>query len=178
MSDELTNFLTTGEANFKGFASSILKMITQMIVKMTLFNAISSMMPGGKPFSFASMFSGKGFAHGGYTGDGGKYEPAGVVHKGEFVFTKEATNRIGAGNLYKLMRGYANGGQVGGSMGGGGATISGGSQFSFGDINVDVNNGNDPKGLETGVKMIFTEMIQRACSQGGEVYNFVNSKRG
>ena len=178
LSDELTNFLTTGEANFKGFASSILKMITQMIVKMTLFNAISSMMPGGKPFSFASMFSGKGFAHGGYTGDGGKYEPAGVVHKGEFVFTKEATNRIGAGNLYKLMRGYANGGQVGGSMGGGGATISGGSQFSFGDINVDVNNGNDPKGLETGVKMIFTEMIQRACSQGGEVYNFVNSKRG
>ena len=178
LTDQLTDFLTTGKANFKDFASNILKMITQMIVKMTLFNAISGMM-GGETFSFSSAFGGKGFARGGYTGDGGKYEPAGVVHKGEFVFTKEATNRIGAGNLYKLMRGYANGGQVGGSsMGGGGATISGGSQFSFGDINVDVNNGNDPKGLETGVKMIFTEMIQRACSQGGEVYNFVNSKRG
>ena len=178
LTDQLTDFLTTGKANFKDFAANILKMITQMIVKMTLFNAISGMM-GGETFSFSSAFGGKGFARGGYTGDGGKYEPAGVVHKGEFVFTKEATNRIGAGNLYKLMRGYANGGQVGGSsMGGGGATISGGSQFSFGDINVDVNNGNDPKGLETGVKMIFTEMIQRACSQGGEVYNFVNSKRG
>lgn len=177
LTNQLTDFLTTGKANFKDFATNILKMITQMIVKMTLFNAISGMM-GGKTFSFSSAFSGKGFAHGGYTGDGGKYEPAGVVHKGEFVFTKEATNRIGAGNLYKLMRGYANGGQVGGNMGGGGTTISGGSQFSFGDINVDVNNGNDPKGLETGVKMIFTEMIQRACSQGGEVYNFVNSKRG
>lgn len=32
-----------------------------------------------------------GFAKGGYTGDGGKYEPAGIVHKGEFVNTKEKT---------------------------------------------------------------------------------------
>jgi hypothetical protein len=33
------------------------------------------------------------FAKGGYTGDGGKYEPAGIVHKGEFVNTKETTSR-------------------------------------------------------------------------------------
>jgi len=33
----------------------------------------------------------KGFAHGGYTGEGGKYDVAGQVHKGEFVFTKEKT---------------------------------------------------------------------------------------
>lgn len=31
------------------------------------------------------------FAEGGYTGDGGKYDEAGVVHKGEFVMTKEKT---------------------------------------------------------------------------------------
>src|SRR5690606_2012582 len=55
-----------------------------------------------------------GFATGGYTGSGGKYEPAGVVHRGEFVFTKEATSRLGVGNLYNLMRGYASGGLVGG----------------------------------------------------------------
>lgn len=41
----------------------------------------------------------KGFAQGGYTGDGGKYEPAGVVHKGEYVFTKEQTKRFGRANL-------------------------------------------------------------------------------
>jgi tape measure domain-containing protein len=34
------------------------------------------------------------FASGGYTGDGGKYEPAGVVHRGEFVITKEKTKRF------------------------------------------------------------------------------------
>lgn len=36
-------------------------------------------------------FEQEGFAEGGYTGDGGKYETAGVVHKGEFVFDKETT---------------------------------------------------------------------------------------
>ncbi|HBB25476.1 MAG TPA: hypothetical protein DCZ59_04355, partial [Bacteroidetes bacterium] len=34
-----------------------------------------------------------GFAEGGYTGDGGKYTPAGIVHKGEFVINKENTRR-------------------------------------------------------------------------------------
>jgi len=31
------------------------------------------------------------FSSGGYTGDGGKYEPAGIVHRSEFVVNKEAT---------------------------------------------------------------------------------------
>lgn len=34
-----------------------------------------------------------GFEKGGYTGDGGKSETAGVVHKGEFVFTKDKTTK-------------------------------------------------------------------------------------
>lgn len=185
LSDQLTEFLTTGKASFKDFASSIIGMIVKMIAQMVIFNTLSGMMGGGGggSFSFANMLGGggkaaKGYSDGGYTGDGGKYEPKGIVHGGEFVFTKEATRRIGTRNLYKLMRGYANGGNVGGNTYGGASTSAAGSQFTFGDINVDINNGNDPKGLETGVKMIFTEMIQRACAQGGEVYNFVNSKRG
>jgi hypothetical protein len=36
-----------------------------------------------------------GFAEGGYTGAGGKYEPAGIVHRGEFVMPADAVNRIG-----------------------------------------------------------------------------------
>lgn len=46
--------------------------------------------------------NGKGFATGGYTGNGGKYEPAGIVHKGEYVMTKEATARLGVANLNRL----------------------------------------------------------------------------
>ncbi|MBQ2065738.1 MAG: hypothetical protein II455_06685, partial [Paludibacteraceae bacterium] len=38
----------------------------------------------------SSSFSLKGqYSSGGYTGDGGKYEPAGVVHKGEYVVAQE-----------------------------------------------------------------------------------------
>lgn len=33
----------------------------------------------------------RGYADGGFTGEGGKYEPAGIVHKGEFVVNKENT---------------------------------------------------------------------------------------
>lgn len=33
----------------------------------------------------------KGFSSGGFTGPGGKYEPAGIVHKGEYVVPKEGT---------------------------------------------------------------------------------------
>lgn len=55
----------------------------------------------------------KGFASGGYTGSGGKYDPAGIVHAGEFVFTKEQTARLGVGRLYDIARnGYAKGGLV------------------------------------------------------------------
>ncbi|EPO0667461.1 hypothetical protein ACT5QD_005709, partial [Salmonella enterica subsp. enterica serovar Newport] len=89
---------------------------------------------------------------------------------------KEATQRIGAKNLYRMMRGYANGGQVGSVTTGGAGINRGASQFAFGDINVNIDNGQDPKGMETGIKMIFTEMIQRSCSQGGEVYNFVHGR--
>ena len=92
--------------------------------------------------------------------------------------TKKATKRIGVGNLYKMMRGYANGGVVGGTSYTGGGVSSGATNLNIGGISVDINNGNDPKGLETGVKMIFTDMIKRSCTQGGEVYEFVMSKRG
>lgn len=33
------------------------------------------------------------FATGGFTGDGGKYEPAGIVHKGEYVIPKEGVDQ-------------------------------------------------------------------------------------
>ncbi len=36
-----------------------------------------------------------GFAEGGYTGHGGKYEPAGVVHRGEFVIPADVVSRRG-----------------------------------------------------------------------------------
>lgn len=51
----------------------------------------------------AGRLSSGNYARGGYTGDGGKYDVAGTVHKGEFVMNKEATSRIGVSNLMAMM---------------------------------------------------------------------------
>jgi len=52
------------------------------------------------------------FDSGGYTGPGGKMTPAGIVHKGEYVFDAKTVSKLGIGTLDKL-RGYADGGLVG-----------------------------------------------------------------
>ncbi|MCH7394178.1 tape measure protein [Acinetobacter dispersus] len=46
----------------------------------------------------------QGFAEGGYTGKGGKYEVAGSVHKGEIVWSQNDIKRWGGVNLVENMR--------------------------------------------------------------------------
>jgi lambda family phage tail tape measure protein len=55
--------------------------------------------------SSAAMTAGAGFSSGGYTGPGGKYQPAGIVHRGEYVFDQASTNRIGVSQLEALRNG-------------------------------------------------------------------------
>ncbi|EMU9972219.1 phage tail tape measure protein, partial [Acinetobacter baumannii] len=50
----------------------------------------------------------QGFADGGYTGSGGKYQPAGIVHKGEVVWSQEDIKRWGGVGLVEKMRKSAN----------------------------------------------------------------------
>lgn len=57
------------------------------------------------------------FAAGGYTGPGGKFEPAGVVHKGEIVWSQDDIARAGGVAVVESLRaatlpGYAHGGFV------------------------------------------------------------------
>ena len=100
MADALTDFVMTGKADFRSLAQSILRDLSSMIIKMMIFNSLKAAF-GGTEFGKFLGFSGGGyvggFASGGYTGDGGKYQPAGVVHRGEYVITKEATSRLGIG---------------------------------------------------------------------------------
>lgn len=113
MSDALADFALTGKGSFKDFANAVISDITRMVMKMLVFKAIEA---GGQAMGFDMGWMSKGHAYGGYTGHGGKFEPKGIVHGGEFVFTKEATAKLGVGNLYRLMyaaQGYASGGFVG-----------------------------------------------------------------
>lgn len=101
----------TGTMSLRDALAALAKDLAQLAAKRFFLSIFGSLFGG-----FGGLLGGFGFAEGGYTGDGSKYEPAGVVHKGEYVMSKEATNRIGVGNLEALhvsaKRGYANGGLV------------------------------------------------------------------
>ena len=181
ITDQITNLVTTGETNFREFTVSILKQIAKIATQLLIVKAIESSLSsfGGTGGAIGSIASGLGFSGGGYTGDGGKYQPAGTVHRGEFVFTKEATSRIGVKNLYALMKGYANGGAVGGPSGyANGGYVSGGSDVNVSGITVNVNGGvgGDPeqaKALQSGVKAIVAEEIAQSFQQGGKAYQYL-----
>lgn len=182
ITEQITNLVTTGETNFREFTASILKMIAKIATQLLLVKAIESTLTsfgGGGGSAFGSIASGLGFAGGGYTGNGGKYQPAGTVHRGEFVFTKEATSRIGVKNLYALMKGYANGGAVSGPSGyANGCLVSGGADVNVSGITVNVNGGvgSDPeqaKALQNGVKAIVAEEIAQSFQQGGRAYAYL-----
>ncbi|EFG9091797.1 phage tail tape measure protein [Escherichia coli] len=124
IAQNMAAMLTGSEQNWRGFTRSVLSMMTEILLKQAMVGIVGSIGSaiGGAVGGGASASGGTAiqaaaaklhFATGGFTGTGGKYEPAGIVHRGEFVFTKEATSRIGVGNLYRLMRGYATGGYVG-----------------------------------------------------------------
>ncbi|MDW7094060.1 phage tail tape measure protein, partial [Escherichia coli] len=117
IAQNMAAMLTGSEQNWRGFTRSVLSMLTEIFLKQAMVGIVGSIgsasASGGTAIQAAA--ANFHFATGGFTGTGGKYEPAGIVHRGEFVFTKEATSRIGVGNLYRLMRGYAEGGYVGGA---------------------------------------------------------------
>ncbi|EOS1690554.1 phage tail tape measure protein, partial [Escherichia coli] len=124
IAQNMAAMLTGSEQNWRGFTRSVLSMMTEILLKQAMVgivgrigSAIGGAFGGGASASTGTAIEAAAanfhFATGGFTGTGGKYEPAGIVHRGEFVFTKEATSRIGVGNLYRLMRGYAEGGYVG-----------------------------------------------------------------
>ncbi|AOV27974.1 phage tail tape measure protein [Escherichia coli O157:H7] len=126
IAQNMAAMLTGAEADWRGFTRSVLSMLTEIFLKQAMVgivgrigSAIGGAFGGGASASSGTAIQAAAanfhFATGGFTGTGGKYEPAGIVHRGEFVFTKEATSRIGVGNLYRLMRGYAEGGYVGGA---------------------------------------------------------------
>lgn len=168
ISQNMADMLTTGKGNWADFTRSTLSMLTQILMKQAMAGLVSS------------ATTALGFAGGGYTGSGGKFEPAGVVHRGEFVFTQEATSRIGVNNLYRMMRGYANGGLVGGSGSGGGiASPFGVSVYAP----VSVTSGQEDSGQQKGrgdalgkayqqvINSSIRDGIAREVRPGGIIWN-------
>lgn len=122
--------LTDVFVNVATGATTAQEAIGQLILemaKMALQKRIMGMLSGAGGAGDSMLgsvmgFLGGGFADGGFTGHGGKHQPAGIVHKGEFVMSKAAVARIGVQNLHGLhqsaLRGYSGGGLVTGGPGG------------------------------------------------------------
>ena len=128
--DAFTDFITgskTASEAFAAFGQSVINQLARIAAQQLAMSIFSSFMGafGGASGSFftpdsnAAIMGGYGafsYSSGGYTGPGGKYDPAGIVHAGEYVFSQEdvraAGGPAGMDALRKGLRGYASGGYV------------------------------------------------------------------
>lgn len=149
LSDTLGEFVVTGKFKFKDFATSVIQDLTRIAMKMAVANMFSGIFGGSSnASSVLSGSTGPLWADGGYTGSGGKYEPAGIVHRGEVVFSQADVKRFGGVDKVEAMRlrGYANGGVVGG----GASRIDSGMTVNIHNnapVEVETKQGVDGAGL-------------------------------
>jgi lambda family phage tail tape measure protein len=112
MEDALVEFAKTGKLSFRDFATSVLSDLARIQARKAIVGLF-----GGSGGIFSSVGSFLGFADGGYTGHGGRMEPAGIVHRGEVVWSQQDVARAGGVGVVESMRrglnGYASGGAVG-----------------------------------------------------------------
>ncbi|CAN2967424.1 phage tail tape measure protein [Pseudomonas fluorescens] len=127
MEDAVVNFVKTGKLSFKDFADGVISDLIRIQIRQAaagfLGMAFGAITGGGGAALGPAVMTGSsqtisrvGFSGGGYTGDGGKFEPKGVVHGGEFVVKKEVVSQPGAREFLERMNansnGYADGGHV------------------------------------------------------------------
>lgn len=95
--DDLLDGATAGEA----FAN-VLKKIGDHLLDLAMNSLFGG---GGAGGAFDFLFNGfKGFSSGGYTGAGGKNDPAGIVHKGEVVWSQDDIRKAGGVAAVESMR--------------------------------------------------------------------------
>ncbi|MVA71479.1 tape measure protein [Agrobacterium vitis] len=107
----------TGASSLQDALSGLAKKLGELALNSAfdgLFGGSSATSSGGW---LTNIFKSIGFADGGYTGKGGKYEAAGIVHKGEYVFDADAVRKAGGpadlDAMRKRLKGYSSGGYVG-----------------------------------------------------------------
>ena len=193
MADSLAEFVATGKANFRDFSKSVLEDISKMMIKMAIFNAMkaagNAMASSGGWVGAIGSARSNGHSDGGYTGHGGKYEPAGIVHKGEYVLSQDNLRALGGvsavENLLHRAKGYSSGGMVGGGVNTAGlrASLSAATAAPVINITVNVSGGSNQEearkgaeeGVQAGLRKMMSEIadsrIFEQCRPGNIIYS-------
>ena len=191
MTNAIADFVATGKGSFRDFSVSVLQDISKMMTKMAIFNAMkmagNAMASSGGWIGALGSAMSSGFSDGGYTGHGGKFEPAGIVHKGEYVLSQENLRALGGVSavegLLQRAKGYSGGGLVGGGMGILAHTQAVQAATPTINITVNVSGGSNQEearkgaeeGVQAGLRKMMSEIadsrIFEQCRPGNAIYN-------
>jgi lambda family phage tail tape measure protein len=116
MSDEFADVIMGTKSvsdAFNSMSNMIISELARIAIKKAIIGPLASLIGSGGGSSLFNPLAGAlSFDTGGFTGRGGKYQPAGVVHKGEYVFDADSVRSIGVNNLERLRKSFATGGAV------------------------------------------------------------------
>ncbi|MBO2889579.1 phage tail tape measure protein [Pseudomonas asiatica] len=219
MEDAVVNFAMTGKFSFADFTKSVLADMARIATQQAASGLLGSLVSWGATAasayfgggtgngmeagsagavssnlgaSQAGYSSAYGFSDGGYTGDGGKYEPAGIVHAGEFVLRREVVSQPGMLDYLQTLnsRGYADGGlvtptavprQI--------SSASGGASYTFPvSVQVDASGQSSSgaqspqdmaavgQGIQAATKAEVEKAIAAGLRQGGSIWRAINRR--
>lgn len=219
MEDAVVNFAITGKFSFADFTKSVLADMARIATQQAASGLLGSLVSWGATAASAYFGGGTGngmeagsagavssnlgasqagysstygFSDGGYTGAGGKYEPAGIVHAGEFVLRREVVSQPGMLDYLQTLnsRGYADGGlvtptavprQI--------SSASGGASYSFPvSVQVDASGQSSSgaqspqdmaavgQGIQAATKAEVEKAIAAGLRQGGSIWRAINRR--
>lgn len=203
LTDAAVDWAFGADKTFGDVATSFAKMVAKMAFQSAASNVFTSIAGsaagaaingafGGSaaPASMGSTAAGYtaqyGFDDGGYTGSGGKYEPAGIVHGGEVVIRKEVVDQPGMKDyLVRLnKRGYADGGYVGLSGGSSAAPAATGQVVINQSFQVESAGGGASQQDSQALGQAYADVARRGAQQeiaketqpGGQIWRLVNGR--
>lgn len=213
LEDSVVSFATTGKASIADFAKSVLADLARIAARQAITSGGSALLglattaagayfggASGGTGAAASDYSGAAYQSwlsanhwdGGYTGDGGKYEPMGVVHGGEVVIRKEVVQQPGMRQYLERLNksgkpGYADGGYVGLASGGSAST---GTANAGGSVVIQQNftvpgaaNDSSAKDMQA-IGQAYADTAKRGAQQaiaeelrpGGAIWRVINGR--
>jgi uncharacterized protein (TIGR02594 family) len=111
----IANALADGKLEGEELLQIVLQIAQQLLTMPQGAGGLGGLLGGGGGGLLGGLLSLFGFDNGGYTGAGPKRKPAGIVHKGEVVFSQDDVRRSGGVAAVERLRkrGYMDGGAVG-----------------------------------------------------------------